>query len=160
METATFAAGCFWGVESAFRNLKGVVETRVGYAGGTSVNPTYPQVCSGTTGHAESVEIVFDPRRIRYRELLRVFWKIHDPTTPDRQGPDLGRQYRSVIFYHSPEQKAAALASKRELQQKGIYAGEIVTEIVPAGKFYAAEEYHQHYYEKRGLAPACGLPGR
>ncbi len=150
-EKATFAAGCFWGVEEAFRTLKGVVSTRVGYTGGKSKNPTYQDVCSGRTGHAEVVEIMFDPSRISYEELLGVFWRTHDPTTLNRQGPDVGEQYRSVIFFHSRKQETAAKRSKEELENSGKYKNPIVTQIVPVSEFYEAEEYHQHYLQKRGM---------
>lgn len=152
METATFGAGCFWGVEAAFRRTKGVVETQVGYAGGTVENPNYEMVCTGRTGHAESVQVVFDPAQVTYEQLLEVFWDCHDPTTLNRQGPDVGTQYRSVIFYHTPEQEKAATASKERLDRSGRLGRPIVTQIVPAGPFYRAEEYHQQYLEKRGLA--------
>src|SRR3989454_11011990 len=151
-EKATFGAGCFWGVEESFRNLKGVLSTAVGYAGGTKENPTYEDVCTDKTGHAEAVEVEFDPSQITYDELLDVFWANHDPTTLNRQGPDVGTQYRSVIFYHTPEQQAAALASKEKLEKSGRYRRPIVTEIVPATSFYRAEDYHQQYLEKRGLS--------
>ncbi|HTG15341.1 MAG TPA: peptide-methionine (S)-S-oxide reductase MsrA [Blastocatellia bacterium] len=152
METATFAAGCFWGVEAAFRQVEGVVSTRVGYTGGTVVNPTYEQVCSGKTGHAEAVEIEYDPSRVSYEQLLNVFWENHDPTTLNRQGPDVGAQYRSAVFFNSSEQGTAARASKDKLQQSGKYKRPIVTEITPAPEFYRAEEYHQQYLEKRGVS--------
>jgi len=159
-ETATFAAGCFWGVESAFRELigRGVKSTRVGYTGGHFKNPTYRDVCSHETGHAEAVEVQYDPRAITYEDLLEVFWSIHDPTTPNRQGPDVGSQYRSAIFYHSPEQRRLAEESKAKLEKSKRFDSPIVTEIVPAGDFYEAEEYHQQYYEKRGIAPSCRIP--
>jgi peptide-methionine (S)-S-oxide reductase len=147
---ATFGAGCFWGVEAAFGELKGVVSTSVGYMGGTLENPTYEDVCTDKTGHAEVVEVLYDPARISYEDLLDVFWKIHDPTTLNRQGPDRGTQYRSVIFYHTPEQEAAARASKERLRQSGRFKKDIVTQIEPAGRFWRAEEYHQQYYEKTG----------
>jgi peptide-methionine (S)-S-oxide reductase len=150
-QKATFGAGCFWGVEAAFRHVKGVVSTSVGYMGGTLENPTYRDVCSGQTGHAEVVEVLYDPYNVSYSELLTVFWNIHDPTTLNRQGLDIGTQYRSVIFYHTAEQEAAARASKEKLQRSGKYKSEIVTEIAPASQFYQAEEYHQCYLEKRGL---------
>ena len=151
METATFGAGCFWHVEEAFRQLKGVTATTVGYAGGNTSNPTYEQVCSHTTGHAEVVQVEFDPARISYAQLLEVFFSAHDPTTLNRQGPDVGTQYRSVIFYHTPEQEAAALAAKDACQRADMRKP-IVTQILPAPVFYRAEEYHQQYLAKRGLA--------
>ncbi|MFA5146642.1 MAG: peptide-methionine (S)-S-oxide reductase MsrA [Candidatus Omnitrophota bacterium] len=156
-EKATFAAGCFWGVEEAFRTLKGVVSTRAGYTGGRTKDPTYKEVCTDTTGHAESVEVTYDPSMISYDELLRVFWDIHDPTTPNRQGPDTGSQYRSAIFYHDEDQKKAALASKEWLERTGKFSRKIVTEIVPASEFYEAEEYHQQYDMKRGVR-SCPRP--
>jgi peptide-methionine (S)-S-oxide reductase len=152
MATATFAAGCFWGVEAAFRQVPGVTATRVGYTGGTTTNPTYKQVCTDRTGHAEAVEVSYDPARVSYDDLLRVFWEIHDPTQRNRQGPDIGTQYRSAIFYHDPEQEAAAQASKERVERSGAHKRPIVTEIVPAQTFYQAEDYHQQYLEKRGLA--------
>ena len=152
MATATFAAGCFWGVEAAFRLVPGVTATRVGYTGGTTTNPTYKQVCTDRTGHAEAVEVTYDPARVSYDDLLRVFWENHDPTQRNRQGPDIGTQYRSAIFYHDPEQEAAAQASKERLERSGVHKRPIVTEIVPAQTFYQAEDYHQQYLEKRGLA--------
>ena len=151
IETATFAAGCFWGVEAAFRQLDGVISTQVGYIGGSVENPTYEQVCSGRTGHAEAVAVEYDPSRISYDELLNVFWENHDPTTLNRQGPDVGAQYRSAIFFHTPEQSAAARASKEKLEQSGKYKKPIVTEITAAPQFYRAEDYHQQYLEKRGV---------
>jgi peptide-methionine (S)-S-oxide reductase len=151
-EKATFAAGCFWGVEAAFRAVPGVTATTVGYTGGSFPNPTYHDVCTGRTGHAEAVEVEYDPARVTYGDLLRVFWENHDPTTLNRQGPDVGTQYRSAIFFHSPEQQAAALASKQQLEQSGAYRRPVVTEITPAAAFYRAEEYHQQYLEKRGQA--------
>jgi len=156
-EKATFAAGCFWGVEFAFAKVPGVVSTQVGYTGGHTENPTYKEVCTDRTGHAEAVTITYDPAKISYQQLLDVFWSIHDPTTLNRQGPDAGTQYRSAIFYHNQEQQAAAKASKRKLQQSGRFDKPIVTEITPASRFYRAEEYHQHYFEKHGL-PSCHLP--
>ena len=149
---ATFGAGCFWGVEAAFRRLDGVTATAVGYAGGSVPNPTYEQVCTDRTGHAEVVEVTFDPERIRYEELLDVFWKEHDPTQLNRQGPDVGTQYRSVIFVHDDEQRQAAEASKRAEEQSGRHSRPVVTSIEPAPTFWAAEDYHQRYLEKRGLA--------
>ncbi|MFZ3374555.1 MAG: peptide-methionine (S)-S-oxide reductase MsrA [Chthoniobacterales bacterium] len=147
-EKATFGAGCFWGVEETFRKLKGVTSTAVGYAGGAKESPTYEDVCSDETGHAEVVQVEFDPSQIRYDELLDIFWSNHNPTTLNRQGPDIGTQYRSVIFYHSPEQKAAAEESK--IHMSGHFNRPIVTQIEPARKFWRAEEYHQRYLEKRG----------
>ena len=152
MEKATFAAGCFWGVEATFRQLPGVTSTRVGYIGGHTENPTYKEVCTDHTGHAEAVEVEFDPAKIHYPDLLKVFWENHDPTQLNRQGPDYGKQYRTAIFYHSPEQEAAAQASKQALEQSGAYKRKIVTEITPAAEFWRAEDYHQQYLEKRGLA--------
>ena len=152
MEKATFAAGCFWGIEARFREVEGVVETSVGYTGGKLDSPTYHDVCSGTTGHAEAVQVAFDPTRVSYEELLDIFWGIHDPTTPNRQGPDVGEQYRSAIFFHSPEQERAARESKARLDASGRFKRPIVTQIVPAAPFWPAEEYHQRYLEKRGLA--------
>ena len=149
-EKATFGAGCFWGVEAASRRMDGVVSTTVGYSGGTLENPTYEDVCTGRTGHAEVVEVEYDPFRVSYEELLEMFWDNHDPTTPNRQGPDIGTQYRSAIFFHTPEQEAAARASKKKVQ--GRFKNPIVTEITPASKFYRAEEYHQRYFEKHRLA--------
>jgi peptide-methionine (S)-S-oxide reductase len=151
-EKATFGAGCFWGVEATFRQTKGVSTTAVGYEGGSLVNPTYKQVCTDTTGHAEVVEVDFDPSVVSYDELLDIFWENHDPTTKNRQGPDVGTQYRSAIFYHSPEQQQTAEASKARLSASGRFARPIVTEIVPATTFYVAEDYHQQYLEKRGLS--------
>ena len=150
MEKATFAAGCFWGVEETFRRLAGVVSTQVGYAGGAIPNPTYRDVCSGETGHAEAVEVSFDPSVVSYHDLLEVFWNNHDPTTRNRQGPDVGTQYRSAILFHSPEQEAEARASRDAAQAR--FRRPIVTEIVPATEFWRAEEYHQQYLEKRGLS--------
>ncbi len=150
MEKATFAAGCFWGVEAAFRQVEGVLSTAVGYTGGTTSEPTYKEVCSGRTGHAEAVEVRFDPSRVSYDELLEVFWKNHDPTTLNRQGPDVGTQYRSEIFFHSPEQEQAARASKEDVQAGLVKP--VVTAITPASEFYMAEDYHQQYFEKRGLS--------
>ncbi len=149
MEKATFGAGCFWGVETAFRRVEGVVSTSVGYIGGTTENPTYGDVCTGQTGHAEAVEVVYDPARVKYEDLLAIFWSVHDPTTLNRQGPDVGTQYRSAIFHHTPEQETAARASMEELRQSGSSRREIVTEITPATEYYVAEDYHQQYFEKR-----------
>jgi peptide-methionine (S)-S-oxide reductase len=150
VQKSTFGAGCFWGVEATFRQLKGVVSTSVGYMGGTLENPNYEDVCTDRTGHSEVVEVLYDPAQISYEDLLEVFWRVHDPTTLNRQGPDRGTQYRSVIFYHSPEQEAAARASKERLQQSGRFKKDIVTQIEPASEFWRAEEYHQQYYEKTG----------
>jgi peptide-methionine (S)-S-oxide reductase len=150
MEKASFAAGCFWQVEEAFRRVPGVVSTQVGYSGGEAPKPTYRDVCSGSTGHAETLEIKFDPAQVSYDQLLDVFWEVHDPTQRNRQGPDVGTQYRSAIFFHSPDQEAAARASKHAVQERS--RKEIVTEIVPAADFHRAEEYHQRYMEKRSAA--------
>ncbi len=158
-EKATFGAGCFWGVEATFRQVPGVTATAVGYAGGKTKNPTYKDVCADTTGHAEVVEVQFDPAQVSYDTLLDIFWENHDPTTKNRQGPDWGTQYRSVIFFHSPEQQKQAQASKERLQASGKWARPIVTEITPAPEFYRAEDYHQQYLEKRGLA-SCHLPAQ
>lgn len=156
MKKATFGAGCFWGVEAAFRRVPGVIATAVGYMGGTLENPTYRDVCSGTTGHAEVVQVEYDPSQLSYDDLLNIFWAIHDPTTLNRQGPDRGAQYRSVIFFHDAEQQAAALASKQKLELSGKYQQPIVTEITPASTFYRAEEYHQQYLEKQAQ-PRCTI---
>ncbi|MDI3539925.1 MAG: peptide-methionine (S)-S-oxide reductase [Methanolobus sp.] len=156
-EVATFAAGCFWGVEATFRQVKGVKYTQVGYTGGDFTNPSYKDVCSGGTGHAEAVEIIFDPGVVPYEKLLELFWAMHDPTTPNRQGPDIGSQYRSAVFYHSKDQKEAALRIKRKLQESRQYRKDIVTEIVPADTFYRAEEYHQQYFEKTGSSGGCHI---
>lgn len=149
-EKSTFGAGCFWGVETAFREVPGVVDAAVGYLGGTLANPTYRDVCNGDTGHAEVVEVTFDPAKVSYTQLLDRFWTLHDPTQFNRQGPDYGTQYRSAIFFHSSEQQAAAEASKAELAASGRFAKKIVTEITAASTFYRAEEYHQRYLAKRG----------
>jgi peptide-methionine (S)-S-oxide reductase len=149
-EKAMFGAGCFWGVEATFRNVNGVTNAAVGYAGGKTDNPTYEEVCSDETGHAEVVEVEFDPTKVRYEQLLDVFWSNHNPTTLNRQGPDVGSQYRSVIFYYSPEQKTAAEELKAQLEKSGRFPRPIVTQIEPAPKFHRAEEYHQRYLEKRG----------
>ena len=156
MEKATFAAGCFWGIEAEFRKMKGVISTQVGYAGGKTENPTYEEVCTNTTGHAEAVEITFDPEIISYNDLLNIFWEIHDPTTLNRQGFDIGSQYRSVISFHNEEQKKLAKESKEKLEKSGKFDKPIVTEIIPASKFWRAEEYHQQYYEKTGRQ-GCGF---
>jgi len=148
MEKATFGAGCFWGVEKIFAKIPGVVETTVGYAGGSAADPSYEQVCTGRTGHAEAVEVVYDPAKVGYGELLITFWEWHDPTTPNRQGPDVGSQYRSVIFFHDPEQQELAERSKKLLEEGHLYRSPIVTEILPAGAFWKGEEYHQDYLLK------------
>jgi peptide-methionine (S)-S-oxide reductase len=152
METATFAAGCFWGVEETFRQIPGVIETTVGYLGGHTTNPTYKDVCTDETGHAEVVEVKYDPAKVSYEQLLDVFWSAHDPTTLNRQGPDVGTQYRSAIFFQSPEQERIARASKDKMQASGKFRRPIVTEITPASTFYPAEDYHQKYLAKRGMS--------
>jgi len=151
MKNAIFGAGCFWGVEATFRKVKGVHSATVGYSGGSVKDPTYEDVCTGTTGHAEVVQVEFDPSEVTYEDLLEVFWNCHDPTTLNRQGPDVGTQYRSAIFFQGPEQGAAATASKEKLESSGRLRGRLVTEITPASEFYPAEDYHQRYLEKRGL---------
>jgi peptide methionine sulfoxide reductase msrA/msrB len=155
LSQGTFAAGCFWGVEAAFAKLSGVVKTEVGYTGGTTPNATYKQVCSGRTGHAEAVRVTFDPQKISYAELLDAFWSCHDPTTLDRQGPDVGSQYRSAIFFHDAEQERIARASMAEVDAMHVFRRKIVTQIAPAGPFFSAEEYHQRYFEKQGAAESC-----
>jgi peptide-methionine (S)-S-oxide reductase len=155
MAKATFGAGCFWGVESAFRQVKGVTDAAVGYAGGTLTNPTYQDVCTDRTGHAEVVQLDFDPAQVSYEQLVREFFAIHDPTTLNRQGPDFGKQYRSVIFFHDADQEKIARKVKDELDASGTFPRKIVTQIVSAPEFYRAEEYHQRYFEKKGIAPAC-----
>jgi peptide-methionine (S)-S-oxide reductase len=157
-KVAIFGAGCFWGVESAFRGLDGVVDVAVGYAGGTVDQPTYRMVCSGKSGHAEVVRVEYDPSRVSFEKLLELFWQIHNPTTLNRQGPDIGTQYRSVIFYFDRE-RVAAEESKRRLDESGKFRRPIVTQIVPAAEFFPAEDYHQRYYEKMGMAPSCGIRG-
>jgi len=152
MAKATFAAGCFWGVEEAFRHIKGVTSTTVGYTGGTTKNPSYKNVCTGTTGHAEAVEVEFDPAQVSYRELLAAFFQNHNPTTLNSQGPDRGTQYRSAIFFHDAEQEAAAREAVAALEKSGVFKRPIVTEIKPASAFWRAEEYHQQYLSKRGAA--------
>ena len=149
---ATFGAGCFWCVEPAFSKLKGVKSTMVGYMGGSFPNPTYEDVCTGETGHAEVVQVEYDPSMISYEEILGTFWSNHDPTTPNRQGPDVGEQYRSVVFFHTKEQEETAKSFKERLESSGKYSRKIVTSIEPAKEFYRAEEYHQQYYKKCGLA--------
>ncbi|HXU48395.1 MAG TPA: peptide-methionine (S)-S-oxide reductase MsrA [Candidatus Binatia bacterium] len=157
MAKATFAAGCFWGVEDAFAQVNGVKSTTVGYTGGSKADPTYKEVCTGNTGHAEAVEIEFDPNEVSYRELLALFFQSHDPTTLNRQGPDFGTQYRSAIFFHDAEQESVARESKAALEKAGIFKRPIVTQIVAAGPFYRAEEYHQKYFEKNGMK-SCHVP--
>jgi peptide-methionine (S)-S-oxide reductase len=149
-DTATFGAGCFWGVEAAYRQIQGVKSTRVGYAGGAEDDPTYQEVCTDTTGHAEVVEVTYDPARVSYEELLEVFWANHDPTQVNRQGPDVGTQYRTVVFFHTPEQEKSSIASRDAVQER--FDRPIATEIVPAQRFWEAEDYHQQYLEKRGLS--------
>jgi peptide-methionine (S)-S-oxide reductase len=151
-EIATFGAGCFWGIEAAFRRVPGVLDAAVGYSGGHTQNPNYQQVCTDTTGHAEVVQVTFDPEKLSYDQLLNVFWTIHDPTQVNRQGPDYGAQYRTAIFFHSPEQEASAKKSKQALEASGKLRRPVATEITPAGPFWRAEEYHQRYLEKRGAA--------
>ncbi len=152
MEKATFGAGCFWGVEEAFRKIKGVEKTTVGYMGGNLKNPTYGDVCTDKTGHAEVIQIEYDPKKVSYEELLEIFWDLHDPTQLNRQGPDFGKQYRSVIFHHNEQQKKIAEKSKDKLAKSQKYSKPIATEITKAGEFYKAEEYHQKYLQKKGLA--------
>jgi peptide-methionine (S)-S-oxide reductase len=152
MEKATFGAGCFWGVEETFRHVDGVTDTAVGYMGGTLANPTYKDVCTDTTGHAEVVQVTYDPARVSYEKLLEVFWNAHDPTQLNRQGPDFGKQYRSAIFFHTPEQETTARASKQRLEASGPLRRPIATQIVPAAEFWRAEEYHQRYLAKRGVS--------
>lgn len=151
MEKATFAAGCFWGVESAFMEVPGVAETAVGFMGGRTENPSYKQVCYDDTGHAEVVHVTYDPSKVKYDQLLEVFWSVHDPTQLNHQGPDVGDQYRSAIFFHTPEQEAAARASKEWMEKSRRFRRSIVTKIEPATEFYRAEEYHQKYLQKRGM---------
>jgi peptide-methionine (S)-S-oxide reductase len=150
MAVATFAAGCFWGVEQRLSELPGVLTTEVGYTGGTTAHPTYEQVCSHTTGHAEAVRLEYDPEQVSYEQLLQAFFAMHDPTTPDRQGPDVGSQYRSAVFFHSPEQERAARDAVARLEAEGRHKDPIVTEIAPAPEFWRAEDYHQRYLSKRG----------
>ncbi len=153
-QLATFGAGCFWGIEETYRNIPGVIDTAVGYMGGKKSNPTYREVCTDRTGHAEVVQVTYDPSQVSYDELLRVFWTNHNPTTRNRQGPDVGSQYRSAVFFHTPEQEAAARVSKDELERTDAFRKSIVTEITAAPTFYPAEDYHQQYLAKRGMA-AC-----
>ena len=157
MAKATFGAGCFWGVENAFRQVQGVTDAAVGYAGGITKNPTYQDVCTDRTGHAEVVQLDFDPARISYEDLVRIFFEIHDPTTLNRQGPDFGKQYRSVIFVHDAEQEATVRKVKDELDASGKFSRNIVTQIAPVPEFYRGEEYHQRYFEKKGIAPTCHI---
>jgi len=154
LEIATFGAGCFWGVEEVFYNIKGVESTEVGFMGGKTKNPSYNHVCVGNTGYAEVVQLKYNPKEVSYEDLLRIFWKIHNPTTKDRQGPDTGNQYRSVIFYHTSDQKTLAEKSKKGLEKSGRYKNPIVTEIKPACSFYRAEEHHQKYFLKNGSCPS------
>ncbi len=154
-DTATFGAGCFWCVEAVFQDLKGVSSVKSGYCNGTTKNPTYKEVCTGTTGHAEVLRVIFNPKEISFKELLEVFWQTHDPTTLNRQGGDVGTQYRSGIYYHSPEQKALAEKYKTELDSSGAFSAPIVTEIAAAGTFYPAEDYHQNYYKQNGEQSYC-----
>lgn len=156
MQQATFAAGCFWGVEAAFRQLEGVSATSVGYTGGTPPDPTYEQVCTGSTGHAEAVRVEFDPAIVGYDRLLDLFWNCHDPTTLNRQGPDVGTQYRSAIFFHNADQEQQASASLAALAESGKYKNQIVTQVTAAEEFHPAEDYHQQYLEKRGQG-SCGI---
>jgi peptide-methionine (S)-S-oxide reductase len=156
-EKATFGGGCFWGIEDAFRQVPGVVDVVVGYTGGHTDNPTYPEVCSHTSGHAEVAEVTFDPELVTYEQLLDLFWRIHDPTQLDRQGPDIGDQYRSAIYFHSPEHEKAALTSRDDAQPE--FSRPIVTEITAVPRFWPAEEYHQRYFEKHGVA-GCHVPRR
>lgn len=155
VEIATFAAGCFWGVEDAFVSLPGVVATRVGYCGGHTDNPTYRDVCNHDTGHTEAVEVTYDPLQISYDDLLKVFWKCHDPTQINRQGPDFGEQYRSVIFHHTEEQHRSAISSRMDLENRQVFRRPIASQIVPATVFWEAEEYHQKYHQKNG--GGCGF---
>ena len=154
-DTATFGSGCFWCVEAIFQQIEGVVSVKSGYEGGTSANPTYEEVCTGATGHAEVCQLIFDPKKVNYKTLLQAFWESHDPTTLNKQGGDVGTQYRSVIFYHSAEQKTIAEFYKNELQKSGAFENEIVTTIVPAEVFYEAEKYHQNYFNQNGDQPYC-----
>jgi peptide-methionine (S)-S-oxide reductase len=149
-EIATFGAGCFWGVEAAFRRVPGVMDAASGYSGGRTEKPTYKEVCTDQTGHAEVVQVTFDPSQVSYEQLLEVFWKVHDPTQVNRQGPDFGKQYRTAVFFHTSEQQAMALKSKQALDASGKFHRPVTTEITPAGTFWRAEEYHQRYLEKRG----------
>ncbi len=155
LSLATFGAGCFWCVEAVYLQLDGVTKVESGYMGGDVVDPTYEQVCSGTTGHAEVVQVTFDPAKVSFADLLDLFWRLHDPTTPNRQGNDVGTQYRSAVFYHSEEQRADAEESKQALDAAGTYASPVVTEITPATTFYRAEDYHQDYYRSNKAQPYC-----
>lgn len=158
LEKAVFAAGCFWGVQAAFAEVKGVADTTAGFTGGKLDNPTYKDVCTDKTGHAEAVEVEYDPGIVSYEKLLDLFWSMHDPTTPNKQGSDIGSQYRSAVFFTTPEQEKAALASKKKLEGSGKFKGKVVTEILHLEKFYPAEEYHQDYFRKRGIKPTCHIP--
>ena len=149
---ATFGAGCFWHVEELFSKVKGVTSTAVGYTGGNLENPTYEDVCTDKTGHAEAVQVEYDPNQVSYDDLLKIFWENHDPTTPNRQGPDIGTQYRSAIFFHDSEQEKTAIQSKEKLQNSNQFSRDIVTQIIPAKTFHRAEEYHQRYFEKNNLS--------
>ncbi len=159
MPKATFAAGCFWGIEAIFRKVDGVTATAVGYTGGMLDNPTYEDVCSGDTGHAEAVEVEFDQTKVSYEQLLDLFWSKHDPTTPNRQGPDIGTQYRSAVFFHDPQQEKMVRKSIDKIESEKRFKNRIVTEVLPASAFYRAEDYHQQYFEKRGLA-TCRIKPR
>ena len=152
MAKATFAAGCFWGIEAAFRRMEGVSDTAVGYTGGHKEHPTYQEVCSGATGHAEAVQVDYDPEQVSYEDLLDLFWSIHDPTTLNRQGPDVGTQYRSAVYVHDAGQEAAARASKEKQDQSGGHRGPVVTEVAEAPEFWMAEDYHQQYFDKLGIS--------
>ena len=156
-QTATFAAGCFWGVEARFRDQTGVVDAEVGYTGGTTLNPTYHDVCTGTTQHAEAVKVIFDPERVSYDDLVELFFNLHDPTTPNRQGPDIGTQYRSAIYVHDETQKEQANSILNSVNASGRFSDPIVTEIEDATVFYRAEEYHQQYFDKQGIRGGCHL---
>ena len=155
MKQATFAAGCFWGVQHIFQQLEGVIETTCGYIGGQTLNPTYDQICTGKTGHAEAVQVSFDPEKISYQQLLDIFWRCHDPTPINQQGPDIGTQYRSGIYTHDEGQQQEAEKSKNELQNSGVFNRPVVTEILAASEFFPAEEYHQHYFEKNPDRQVC-----
>lgn len=157
LEKATFGSGCFWCTEAIFQNIKGVIKVESGYSGGKEKNPSYREVCGGRTGHAEVVQITFDPKLVSFDELLEIFWNTHDPTTLNRQGNDVGPQYRSVVFYHNQEQMELAVRYKEQLDKSGVFASPIVTEISPYSEFYVAEDYHQHYFELNGSQPYCSF---